>query len=255
MTFADDLAPMEGEEEEQSPYPNAFGITFTPTIMGVLIALVCVGGAGYLAWSVLKPAWENLQTIKQQVDEKEVQKLQLANLQARSQELQSQLQQIQSSQQDVLRLFSGDTSLDTLLLNLNQQVKNRGILLNYSPPAGEAEPITDGSWGEPVNGLLKRQQIGLQIEAPFGETLEILRNLERMQTLLVVKNLSMEVTQQETRLLNTRGNILTAGEPELTAKFDVEILIPVSEEELAAQSAPAPAEGEAAGTAPATPTP
>ena len=250
MTFADDLAPIEGEEEERSPYPSAFGITFTPMIGGILIAVLGWGLAAGIAYQFLRPAWDNLQALKQQVNDKEVQKLQLANLQARSQELQSQLQQIQNSQQEVLSLFSGDASLDTLLLNLNQQVKNRGVLLSYTPPSGEPELITDGSWGEPVNNLLERQQVSLQIEAPFGETLEIFRNLERLQTLLVVKNLRMEVTEQETRLLSDRGNILTAGEPELTANFDLEILIPVSEEELAAQSAPATAEDAAPGTTP-----
>ncbi|MEM9539039.1 MAG: pilus assembly protein PilO [Cyanobacteria bacterium P01_E01_bin.42] len=250
MTFADDLAPMEGEEEERSPYPAAFGITFTPTIIGILAAIVGLGVAVGIGFQFLRPAWENLQTVRQQVDEKEVQKLQLANLEQRSQELQGQLQQIQISQRDVLSLFSEDNSLDTLLLNLNQQVKNRGVLLNYTPPAGEPELITDGSWGEPVNNLLKRQQVGLQIEAPFGETLEILRNLERLQTLVAVKNLRLEVTQQEARLLSARGNVLTAGEPELTSNFDLEILIPVSEEELAAQSAPPPAEGADPGTPP-----
>lgn len=250
MTFADDLAPMEGEEEERSPYPAAFGITFTPMIIGVIAAIVGLGAAGAIGYQFLKPAWDNLQTVKQQVDEKEVQKLQLANLQQKSQALQSQLQQIQVSQKDVLSLFSEESGLDTLLLNLNQQVKNRGLLLNYTPPTGEAEPIIDGSWGEPVNGLLKRQQASLQIEAPFGETLEIFRNLERMQTLVAIKNLRLEVTQQETRLLSARGNILTAGEPELTGNFDLEILIPVSEEELAAQSASAPAEGAPGATPP-----
>ncbi|MBP0016802.1 MAG: hypothetical protein J7647_04505 [Cyanobacteria bacterium SBLK] len=250
MTFADDLAPMEGEEEERSPYPAAFGITFTPVIIGVIAAIVGLGAAGAIGYQFLRPAWENLQGVKQQVDEKEVQKLQLANLEQKSQALQNQLEQIQVSQKDVLSLFSEDSSLDTLLLNLNQQVKNRGLLLNYTPPAGAPELITDGSWGAPVNNLLKRQQVSLQIEAPFGETLEILRNLERMQTLVAVKNLRLEVTQQEARLLSARGNILTAGEPELTGNFDLEILIPVSEEELAEQNAPAPAEGAAPGTTP-----
>ncbi len=250
MTFADDLAPMEGEEEEQSPYPEVFGITFTPTVGGVLLALIGLGAAGFIGYQFIMPALEALQDIKTQIDEKEVQKLQLASLQAKSQELQDQLQQIQSSQKEVLSLFSGEASLATLLLTLNQQIKNRGRLLDYTPPTEAPEAITDGSWGQPVDGLLKRQKISLQVAAPFGETLAILRNIERLQTLLVVKNLRTEVTQQEQRLLNPRGNILTRGEPELTSKFDLEILIPVSEEELAAQTAPPVSEGQTPGQQP-----
>ncbi|NJN75915.1 MAG: hypothetical protein HC796_06500 [Synechococcaceae cyanobacterium RL_1_2] len=47
------------DQELQSPqYPEAFGITFTPKVTGILIAIAGVAGAGYLVWKLVLPAQE-----------------------------------------------------------------------------------------------------------------------------------------------------------------------------------------------------
>lgn len=238
MTFADDLME-EQEQEEQSPYPTFLGTPLTPTIQGVLYALIGLTAAGALGWTQIKPKWDALQTLKAQVDEKEVQRQQLAQSQQKIDELKTELQTVQANQQQVLSLFSGEASFDTFLYTLNQRFKNRGTLLRYEPPTEVPTVVNDGSWGGAVNELLKSQTMKLQMEASFEQTMTILRDIERLQTLAALKNIKSEITTPQERLLNLQGNVTTEGEPLLTTSFDLELLFPVSEEEVIANTAPA----------------
>ncbi|MDB9313269.1 hypothetical protein PN462_09180 [Spirulina sp. CS-785/01] len=244
MTLTDDFAPMEEEQEEQSPYPAAFGITFTPVIVGAILGLAGLGGAIAIFITLIQPALQDLNELKTNIDNKDQEKQQLQQAQQRIASLRSELQTAQQQRQEVLTLFSGEQSLNTLLVNLNQQIQQGGQLLNYNPPQGQPQTITDGSFGPQVNNLLKRQTLSLEIEAPFEATLNILRDLERLQTLIVIKNLDTQVSNPESRVINSQGQIVTQGQPVLTSTFDLEILLPVSQEELAEQQAAQQPEGE-----------
>ncbi|NEO25558.1 MAG: hypothetical protein F6K03_01330 [Kamptonema sp. SIO4C4] len=245
MTLTDDFAPMEGEEqEEQSPYPSAFGITFTPMIGGILLGIAGLGGAIAIFIYLIQPAQQELADLKEQVNNRDQERQRLEQAQQEIASLRSELQTAQTQRQEVLRLFSGEESLNTLLVSLNQQIQQGGELLSYTPPEGEPATITDSSWGPAVNDLLKRQTISLEIAAPFEATLNILRDLERLQTLLVVKNLDTQVSNQENRIINSQGQIVVQGQPLLTTTFDLEILLPVSQEELAEQQASQQQDGE-----------
>lgn len=248
MTFVDDLMD-EQEQEEQSPYPEVFGIQFTPPVLGGLLGFIGLAGAAALGWYVVYPQWQEVQGLNSQVNEKEIQRAALAQSQQRIQQLQADLQLAQNNQSQVLSLFASETSFDTFLYTLNQRFKNRGKLLRYSPPTEVPVVVNDGTWGGDVNGLLKRQTMSMQMEASFEQTMEILRDIERLQTLTALKNIKSEITRPQSRLINTQGNVTTDGEAVLTTSFDMEVLFPVSEDELianaeAAQEA-APAEGAA----------
>ncbi|NEO86546.1 MAG: hypothetical protein F6J87_20155 [Spirulina sp. SIO3F2] len=252
MTFVDDLMD-DQDQEERSPYPEFLGTPLTPPIQGVLYALIGLAGAGALGWYQIKPKWDALQALKTQVDEKQLQRQQLAQSQQKIDELKAELQTVQANQQQVLSLFSGEASFDTFLYTLNQRFKNRGTLLRYEPPTEVPAVIEDGTWGGAVNGLLKRQTMKLQMEASFEQTMAILRDIERLQTLAALKNIKSEITTPQERLLNLQGNVTTEGEPLLTTSFDLELLFPVSEEELIANTAPtAPADPSATPGAPGT---
>ncbi|NJO19681.1 MAG: hypothetical protein HC838_05870 [Spirulinaceae cyanobacterium RM2_2_10] len=64
----------------------------------------------------------------------------------------------------------------------------------------------------------------------------VLRSFEQLQAVLSIENLAVNAigTQQ---LRFEQGQLVASEPPELTARFDVEVLLPVSEEELAEQLA------------------
>ena len=57
MTFADDFASEELLEED---YPSAFGITFTPKITGIAIAVAGITLAIYGFMKYVRPARNNI---------------------------------------------------------------------------------------------------------------------------------------------------------------------------------------------------
>lgn len=238
MTFVDDLMD-DQEQEEQSPYPEAFGVQFTPPVQGGVYAFLGIVGAAALAWYVVVPQWQELQTLRTTLNERQTQRDQLQASQARITELQGQLQQAQVDQAQVLSLFAPEDAFNTFLYTLSQRFDNRGRLLQYTPPEDVPQVVQDSTWGTEVNGLIKRQTLSLQMEASFEQTMTILRDIERMQTLAALKNIRSEVTTQQQRILTNQGSVNTEGEPLLTTSFDMELLFPVSAEELIEQNAAA----------------
>ena len=142
-----------------------------------------------------------------------------------------------------MSLFSNEKTLDTLLLDLNRVIEStnartqrnsvRSKLKQFTPVNQTAEVIADGSLGANVNGKLKRRTIDIAFDAPMEKTQSILRNIERLQPLLLVKN-------YESKLLETP--ILTSSirrPTTITTSFQLQALIPVSPEEAAAAAPPA----------------
>ncbi|MEQ8957886.1 MAG: hypothetical protein RLP02_08195, partial [Coleofasciculus sp. C2-GNP5-27] len=134
MTYADpDFIPVE-EQEEEPNYPVAFGITFTPKVGGIVLAILGLGGAAYLAWKVVQPAWNEHQELRAQRQEKEGQLQDPQEIQQQIQQKQQELDQVKQQNQTVIGLFADEESVDTLLLDVNRFVKDReGTLTSYEP--------------------------------------------------------------------------------------------------------------------------
>ncbi|MEO1799828.1 MAG: type II and III secretion system protein, partial [Cyanobacteria bacterium J06629_2] len=118
MTFADDFA---SEELLESDYPSAFGITFTPTIMGVAIAVAGITLSIYGFVKYVKPA----QTAHEAaVTQKETLQAQLnsiktGDLQLKLAQLQADLAEKKVLKSRVLSMFTSEDDLETLLIDLN----------------------------------------------------------------------------------------------------------------------------------------
>ncbi|MBD0265673.1 MAG: pilus assembly protein PilO, partial [Tolypothrix sp. Co-bin9] len=87
MTYSDDLNFGEQDdafEAAGSAYPTAFGITFTPRIIGILAGVLGLGVAAFILSNLVMPAWD---TFQQQ--------------QAKSQDLEAQIQQKNDSIQQI----------------------------------------------------------------------------------------------------------------------------------------------------------
>ena len=79
MAFAEDFVPGQGEEFEEPQYPQAFGITLTPTVIGIIIAVLGLAGAIYMFLQLVQPKIEEYQSANTEVEEK---KAQLQNIEA-----------------------------------------------------------------------------------------------------------------------------------------------------------------------------
>ncbi|MEQ9671553.1 hypothetical protein [Coleofasciculus sp. G2-EDA-02] len=260
MTYADpDFIPVE-EQEEAPNYPTAFGITFTPKVSGIIFAVLGILGAAYLAMNVVQPVFEEYNTLKTQRQEKESQRQDPQEIQQQIQQKELELVQAKQQNQKVLSLFANEQSIDTLLLDVNGFFKTiDGELTSYEPVEineEESDIVTDGSLGAAVNGKLKRKSFNLEMEGSFNEIQSVLRSIERLQTLVVVKDLATEISTPQGLLVDDKGTvipivkkdeeIIPGAKPTLKTNYRLDVLMPLSEkqkqEAAAAAAAPEPAQ-------------
>jgi type IV pilus assembly protein PilO len=282
MTASDDFIPGGDPNYDAGPnYPVVFGITITPLIGGVLLALTGLGIATYLLLNFVQPEWDKYQQLDQQVKDKENQVAQQEATLKQAEQVKAELAAAKKQRQDVLALFANESTLDTLLLDINRQIdaRNAGLaqarqaklascpawvrsnvkeveeqvgdlvakarLKRFEPDVKASGVITDNAFGPQVNNKLKRQVVNVELEGNFNQTQAIMRSIERLQPLLVLRN--AEVTLGEAASSNQKlGTIYTAQgntlrpdpkcqpEPKITSKFQLEALLPLTPEEMAA---------------------
>ncbi|BAZ68953.1 MAG: pilus assembly protein PilO [Pelatocladus maniniholoensis HA4357-MV3] len=244
MTLSEDINFMEDGEftEAKSAYPVVFGISFTPKIIGILVGVLGFAGALYMLFNLVMPAWD---TFGQNQDKQ-------SDLQGQIDQKKATIKQIDQVKQDladakqqqtqVLGLFANEKTLDTLLLDLNRLVEannstisinaTRAELKKFVPVSDKAEPITDGSLGTQVDGKLKRRSVNVEIIGTYEQTQSILRNIERLQSLLIVKDYQSALAPQPTPEPGKR--LLQVGAAPISTSFQLQALIPLSPEEATA---------------------
>ncbi|MGM3306112.1 pilus assembly protein PilO [Anabaena sp. WFMT] len=252
MTLSDDLSFSQHAnnfDDAPSSYPVAFGITFTPPIIGALVGGIGVLAAGYMILNMVMPAWDTYQqkqaesnTLQGQVDQKRLQAKQIDNVLA-------ELAQAKQQQIQVLALFANEKSLGTLLMDTNRLVESsngqgagnnvRAKLKKFVPSGEEAQIVTDSSLGEKVNNKLKRSIIKVDIEGTFEQTQSIMRNIERLQPLLLVKNYDSKLVPPEAETVDGKQKIVQTGPAKLGTSFELEALMPLTAEEAAEATAKA----------------
>ncbi len=160
MTLSDDLnfAEHGGEFDSETPnHPVVFGIAFTPKIIGILVGVLGLAGAGYILLNLLMPAWESYQ--QQQAKSSELQgqiEQKRANIK-QIDKVKDELAQAKQQKVQVLGLFANEKTLDTLLLDMNRLVESgntptsinavRAKLKKFVPVSPKPEPIIDGTLG------------------------------------------------------------------------------------------------------------
>ncbi|MBE9179912.1 pilus assembly protein PilO [Oculatella sp. LEGE 06141] len=250
MTVGGDFVPAGPNDYEVAPtYPTIFGLTLTPTVSGVLIALLGLAGATYLLLNLVRPAWEQNQVLRQDVATKQSQLVDQAETQRRIQEAQEQLRQSRQLQADVLALFADKQSLDTLLIDLNERVQAQGAtrggratLVRFESTTPNPEVVTDSSLGQAANNLLARQVYNIAMAGNYAQTQSIIRNIERLQPLLVVRGFTSELnTESSVIVLDPRGRVVPTAQPEprITTSFQLIAILPASEVNPTAPSADA----------------
>lgn len=125
MTASGDFIPADDNQLDQGPpNPTAFGIELTPKVQGILIALLGLLGAYLLYNYLVRPVQQQKQDLEAQVTQKQAQVLQQeAQLQEVAQ-LEAELATALDQRVGVYELLGDQRSLDTLLLDINQQIEN-----------------------------------------------------------------------------------------------------------------------------------
>lgn len=271
MTASGDYVPSgNGQDYEATPnYPTAFGIQLTPTISGVIVAILGLAGAVYLLANLVQPAWQRNQELSADIASKEAQLANQAESLRRIEEAREQLEEAQQLRADVLGLFASEETLDTLLLDINERIQgvNAGItdperrakLTRFEANDAASGVVNDSSLGTEVNGKLERRVFDVELEGNFPQTQSILRNIERLQPLLVVRDLNSELDSATQRIqVDPQGRVVPAGQPatNITTSFQLNALVPVTQSAgsaVVADPAAQPPAGQPPAAQPATP--
>lgn len=236
MTLSGDFLD---EKELEADYPSAFGITFTPKVTGIALGVLGIVGAGYIYLNMVAPARTKYQEVRdrQEQTQGQLRGLQTGELQQQFAELNAELERQQALKENVLAMFTNERDLDTLLLDLNSFIAaNQGELLQYQPDSGTSI-VQDNSLGAGLQGKLKRKGISLTIEGTFSQTKAILRDIERLQPLLMVKNISSTISEEPTVVLTSNGNeIVPQQQAQLKTQIQLDAILPLTEAEQAAQT-------------------
>ena len=233
MTFADDFAS--DELLEEGDYPSAFGITFTPPIIGVALAVAGITLSIYGFVKYVKPAQ---QTYQETITQKETLQAQLnsiktGDLQLKLAQLQADLAEKKVLRSRVLAMFTSEDDLETLLIDLNSFIAtNQGELTQYQPDSN-ISTVSDASLGSEVQGKLKKKGISLTFKGTFNETKQILQDLERLQPLLMVQSISSTIEEEPTAVLTaSNSSIVPQKQAELKTQIKLDAILPMSQAEL-----------------------
>ncbi|ESA34364.1 type iv pilus assembly protein [Leptolyngbya sp. Heron Island J] len=250
MTLSGDFIPAEDDLYDEPTNPVVFGLELTPRVLGILAALAGIGLAIFLFQRFVQPVRQSNQELRESIAEKEQQ---LATQEQRLEEI-ADLEEARDAalvqRRNVYSLFADESSMDTLLLDINQRIKNSNasiaasrnqIIARGIPPIlveaqlrsfvpSEETVIEDGSLGTEVDGKLKRQTYSVEFSGDFAQTQSILSNIERLEPLLLLREFSLSAadTVNET-VLNAQGQVVPQPKERINSSFQVDALIPTGD--------------------------
>ena len=230
-------------------YPSVFGITFSPIVSGLCVAAVGVGISGYIFMSYLQPQIAKNQELETKLAQTQDQIQQRKDNAKKIAIAEQSLDRANAQKQVVIELFANDKKLDTLLLDLNKLVNIRqGELQKFTPDvpvAGSgssgAAVVSDGSLGTALNNKIKRKGISIEVKGNFDRVQSILRTIERLDQLLLVKDFKAEVDKTDLKMLvDAQGRLIPQPEASIKTSFKIQALIPLTPAEQIAATPPPP---------------
>jgi type IV pilus assembly protein PilO len=268
MTYGGDFIPA-GEMGDAPEFPKLFGLSLTPTVNGVLVGLAGLVGAYFLFSNFVQPALQRNQELNQDIAAKEAQRQNVEEFKKQIEAERVRLKTAEQLRSDVLSLFATSKSVDTLLLDVNERVVSvnagiadadkRAVLSKFDLDAAATGPVTDGSLGAEVDNRLERRVYTVEIKGTYPQTQSIIRNIERLQPLLVVNGFKadLDIATQELKF-DELGRLVPFGQPEtrITTGFTLSALVPIgAEPEAPPPNAPAGSAPAEAASPTASPSP
>lgn len=273
MTVSEQFMAMEAARAEEAPPPGSYKIgsfVLTPQIQGILIAVLGLGIAGFAAFKMLLPAMEEQTNLKTQIAAKEAE---IANQQSKIRQMdeaKANLATTQEQKENVLALFAQGATLETLLLDINQIVRQSGGNLESFKPlesspnewifnegtaqgGGAAPPPADPAAAPSTPSLTLSQAVQgktmeLEMAGNYQQTLDTLRRLERLQQMVVFGEFTSTLGEGSQRIfVDPDGKITEQAPANLDTVFNLIAVMPLPPEQLENLAAPPPApaaEGE-----------
>lgn len=244
--------------EETSPYPKVFGIELTPLVSGLLLIVLGAAAALWVFQNLVSPVLETNSTLQSEVDQKQSLLVDTGELERQIEEAQARLVEAENLRTDVLGLFASEASLDTLLFDLNERIRsaNAGIedevrqanLVTFELNDDLSGVITDSSYGPAVNNRLERRVFDVSMRGDFTQTQSIIRSIERLQPLMVLREFNSELnTAAQESLVNQQGQVIARSDYVLIdTSFQVHVLLPAPEGAFEAANPPPAEETEGA---------
>lgn len=264
MTLANEYGPS-GQAEETGTQ-EIFGIKLTPQVQAIGIAVVGLVIAGGLGYQFVLPEFQKSGEFKQKLSESKQTQLQLQTQIQKKAEAEAKQEEAKQRRAQVTAMFASDASANTILLDMTQLVNriNAGVqgddlkakITKFEPdippvaaaavPGGlDPDILKDTSFGPSLAGKLRRKKFKVEFEGTFAQTRNFMRNLELMQSLLVVRNLRSELlpSTEAIQVDFVKGKIVPVEQPPTKIKtaFELHALLPLKQEEKPPTPAPSPA--------------
>jgi type IV pilus assembly protein PilO len=237
MTYSEDLinTTQMGDStylDDRPSYPSIFGIDLSPMLLGAVLAVAGIGGAGYLIYTSVAPMYQanqeqqtKLANVQQQIKDRQ-------NMDKKIAAAEVKLKTAETQRETVLSLFANEEKLDTLLTDINKLVGDRqGQLQSFKPDQATTGtgPIIDSSLGAALNNKLRRKSIDIDVRGGFEQMQSILRTVERMDQLLIMQNFRADLQTDASNLIPNQGQ-----PPRIKTTFKLQAIIPLTESKLAA---------------------
>lgn len=252
MTFAEEFV---AGDQGAAPQATFLGLAISPVIVGVILAVLGAGGAGYIGFTMAKPVFDENTALKTEINDLQTQiDGQKANL-GKIPLAQEKVESARLRREEMLGFFAKDEALQTILLDFEAIVKQqKGLKLDALALAGDPIVITDGSLGESANGRFKQQPMTLNVTGTFGQVRGLLQSLEKFEPIVQVMtmNLSSSPPTQKIQVAQNGKIQVFQENVELTATLSLQVIVARSQADLdkeAAEAAAAAAEAEAAAAA------
>ncbi|MEG4488470.1 pilus assembly protein PilO [Microcoleus sp. D2_18a_B4] len=253
-----------GAQAEETGAQEIFGIKLTPQVQAIGIAVLGLVIAGGLGYQFVLPEFQKSDAFKQKLRESEQTQQQLQTQIQKKAEAEAKQEEAKQRRANVTAMFASDASANTLLLDMTQLVNriNAGVqgddlkakITKFEPdmpPAATAAPgtvdpdiLADTSFGPSLAGKLRRKKFKVEFEGTFAQTRNFMRNLELMQSLLVVKNLRSELLPSTGAIQVDflKGKIVPVEQPptQIKTAFELHALLPLKQEEKPPTPAPSP---------------
>ena len=248
MVAANEWNPELEEGEEEQGGPKILGVSLKdPRFIGGAIGMIGLGIAGFLGYNQLNPAIEKSAELKAEIKTAEVKIAQKKKQITERPKAELEKKKAEEQREDVTSLFASDKTIKTLLYDIDKLIDqiNGGITnedkkakMTKFQPVDQKDGdyiVNDNSLGPLVNGKLKRREFKVEFEGSYPQTRAFMIALERMQTLLVVKNLKTQIKQgnQVLEVEWRQNRFVTVNKPEslLITSFDVSALLALTEQE------------------------
>ena len=253
-------------QAEETGTPEIFGIKLTPQVQAIGVAVLGLVVAGGIGSQFVLPESQKSDEIQQKIAASEKTKVELKTLILKKSEAKAKQDEAKQRRANVTAMFASDAGSNTLLLDMTQLVNriNAGVqgddlkakITKFEPdiPPSAAAPVpgapdpdilSDTSFGPSLAGKLRRKKYKVEFEGSFAQTRNFMRNLELMQSLLVVRNLKSALTapNQTIEVDFLKGKIVPVQQPQtkITTAFELHALLPLKQEEKLPTPAPSPA--------------